>query len=222
MPEEINRIATDHMSSCLFAPTQNAMNLLRNEGLTDKAVFSGDVMYDSILFYKEIASSRILLKNITDLRTGEYYLATIHRQENTDHIDNLRQIFDAFSKLDLPVILPMHPRTRKYMNEISDQSNVTIIDPVGYLEMITLLSNCHKVLTDSGGLQKEAFFMKKPCITLREETEWIETLEGNWNFVTATNPQKILEKIRINHFGEQKQFFGDGKAAEKVVEWLLK
>jgi UDP-GlcNAc3NAcA epimerase len=108
------------------------------------------------------------------------------------------------------------------MNEISNKSNVIIIDPVGYLEMITLLGNCHKVLTDSGGLQKEAFFLKKPCVTLREETEWIETLEGNWNFVTGTNLQKILEKISINQFGEQKQFFGDGKAAEKIVEYLLK
>ena len=222
MPEEINRIATDHISSCLFVPTQNAMNLLEKEGLTDKAIFSGDVMYDSILHYKEIASSRVSLKNMTELASGKYFLATIHRQENTDDIENLRKIFTAFSKLDLPVILPMHPRTRKYMNEISNKSNVVIIDPVGYLEMITLLGNCHKVLTDRGGLQKEAFFLKKPCVTLREETEWIETLEGNWNFVTGTNPQKILEKISVNQFGEQKQFFGDGKAAEKIVEYLLR
>ena len=198
------------------------MNLLEKEGLTDKAIFSGDVMYDSILHYKEIASSRVSLKNMTELASGKYFLATIHRQENTDDIENLRKIFTAFSKLDLPVILPMHPRTRKYMNEISNKSNVVIIDPVGYLEMITLLGNCHKVLTDSGGLQKEAFFLKKPCVTLREETEWIETLEGNWNFVTGTNPQKILEKISVNQFGEQKQFFGDGKAAEKIVEYLLR
>ena len=149
-------------------------------------------------------------------------MATIHRQENTDQIENLKHIFEAFSQLDLPVILPMHPRTRKYMNEISNKSNVIIIDPVGYLEMITLLNNCHKVLTDSGGLQKEAFFLKKPCITLREETEWIETLEGNWNYVTGTDPVKILEKIRNNHFEEQLQYFGDGKAAEKIVEYLLK
>jgi UDP-GlcNAc3NAcA epimerase len=222
MPEEINRIATDHISSCLFVPTQNAMNLLEKEGLSDKAVFSGDVMYDSILHYKEIASSRVSLKNIIEIPSGKYFLATIHRQENTDDIENLRKIFNAFSRLELPVILPMHPRTRKYMNEISNKLNVIIIDPVGYLEMITLLNNCHKVLTDSGGLQKEAFFLQKPCITLREETEWIETLEGNWNFVTGTDPQKILEKISITQFGEQKQFFGDGKAAEKIVEYMMK
>jgi UDP-GlcNAc3NAcA epimerase len=220
MPEEINRIATDHVSSCLFAPTHNAMNLLANEGLTDKAIFSGDVMYDSILHYKDIAAKRISLNNIINLESGKYYLATVHRQENTDNLENLRKIFKVFSMLDRPVVIPMHPRTRKFMSDIV-LSNVIVIDPVGYLEMITLLNNCHKVLTDSGGLQKEAFFMKKPCITLREETEWIETLEDNWNFVVGTNEQKVLEKISVNNFGEQKDFFGDGNAAKKIVISLL-
>jgi UDP-GlcNAc3NAcA epimerase len=220
MPEEINRIATDHVSSCLFAPTHNAMNLLANEGLTDKAIFSGDVMYDSILHYKDIAAKRISLNNIVNFKSGNYYLATVHRQENTDNIENLRKIFKVFSMLDRPVVIPMHPRTRKFMSDIV-LSNVIVIDPVGYLEMITLLNNCHKVLTDSGGLQKEAFFMKKPCITLREETEWIETLEDNWNFVVGTNEQKALEKIIVNNFGEQKDFFGDGNAAKKIVTSLL-
>jgi len=220
MPEEINRIATDHISSCLFAPTQNAMELLAKEGLADKTIFSGDVMYDSILYYNDIASKRTLLKNIVNVEPGKYFLATVHRQENTDNIENLRQIFKVFAKLDCPVVIPMHPRTRKYMSDIAC-ANAIIIDPVGYLEMITLLNNCQKVLTDSGGLQKEAFFLKKPCITLREETEWIETLQDNWNFVVGTNDQKILEKIKITHFGEQKQFFGDGNAAKKIIEHLL-
>lgn len=220
MPEEINRIATDHISSCLFAPTQNAMELLAKEGLADKAIFSGDVMYDSILHYNEIASKRTSLKNIVNIEPGKYFLATVHRQENTDNIENLRQIFKAFARLDFPVVIPMHPRTRKYMNDIV-YTNAIIIEPVGYLEMITLLNNCQKVLTDSGGLQKEAFFLKKPCITLREETEWIETLQDNWNFVVGTNDQKILEKIKETHFGKQKQFFGDGNAAKKIIEHLL-
>jgi len=222
MPEEINRIATDHVSTTLFAPTQNAMKLLGHEGLSEKALFSGDVMYDSILHYRAIAAKKVSLDQIVDVEPGKFFLATVHRQENTDILSNLQSIFLAFSELDMPVVVPLHPRTLKFMDHVSYRSNVKIIEPVGYLEMITLLSNCHKVLTDSGGLQKEAFFLKKPCITLREETEWIETLEDNWNFVVGTDRSKILEKININHFGEQKNLFGDGKAAEKIVEYMVK
>ncbi|HEX2934111.1 MAG TPA: UDP-N-acetylglucosamine 2-epimerase (non-hydrolyzing) [Bacteroidales bacterium] len=222
MPEEINRIATDHISDCLFAPTQNAMELLEKEGLAHRSVFSGDVMFDSILYYKEIARKKHKLSDIVDAQPGQYYLATVHRQENTDNIRNLQSIFLAFSELDLPVIIPLHPRTLKVMDEISYRSNVKVISPVGYLEMITLLANSCKVLTDSGGLQKEAYFMQKPCITLREETEWIETLEGNWNFIVSTNREKILEKINVNDFAPQKEAFGNGKAAELIVEHLLK
>jgi len=223
MPEEINRIATDHISNCLFAPTQNAMNLLAKEGLSDISVFSGDVMYDSILHYRDVALKKVSLQSIADLELerGKFFLATVHRQENTDVHDNLQSIFLAFSELDMPVVVPLHPRTLKFMDNVSFRSNVKIIEPVGYLQMITLLDNCYKVLTDSGGLQKEAFFLKKPCITLREETEWVETLEDNWNFVVGTDQTKILEKINVNHFGSQKEFFGDGKAAEKIVDWLL-
>ena len=223
MPEEINRIATDHISNCLFAPTQNAMSLLAKEGLSDVSVFSGDVMYDSILHYRDVALKKCLLNDIVpDIEPGKYFLATVHRQENTDVLDNLQSIFLAFSDLDMPVIVPLHPRTHKFMDHVPFRSNVKIIDPVGYLQMITLLDNCHKVLTDSGGLQKEAFFLKKPCITLRDETEWIETLEDNWNFVVGTNVTNILEKVNVTHFGEQKDFFGDGKAAEKIIDWLIK
>jgi UDP-GlcNAc3NAcA epimerase len=221
MPEEINRIATDHISSCLFAPTQNAMNLLAKEGLSDISVFSGDVMYDSILHYREVALKKCALNDImADLEPGKYFLATVHRQENTDVLNNLQSIFLAFSDLDMPVIVPLHPRTHKFMDNVPFRSNVKIMEPVGYLQMITLLDNCYKVLTDSGGLQKEAFFLKKPCITLREETEWIETLEDNWNFIVGTDVTKILEKVNVSHFGAQKDFFGDGKAAEKIVDRL--
>lgn len=222
MPEEINRIATDHISNCLFAPTQNAMNLLAKEGLGGVSYFSGDVMYDSILHYRDIALKKHSVKDIIDVEPGKYALATVHRQENTDNLDNLQSIFMAFSELDMPVIVPLHPRTVKFMDQVPYRSNVKIIEPVGYLEMITLLENCHKVLTDSGGLQKEAFFLKKPCITLREETEWIETLEDNWNFIVGTDQTKILEKFAITKFGEQRNFFGDGKAAEKIIDHLMK
>jgi UDP-GlcNAc3NAcA epimerase len=221
MPEEINRIATDHISNCLFAPTQNAMDLLAKEGLSGISLFSGDVMYDSILHYRDIALQRHSVKKIADVEPGKYVLATVHRQENTDNLDHLQSIFLAFSELDMPVIIPLHPRTLKFMDHITYRSNIRIIGPVGYLEMITLLENCHKVLTDSGGLQKEAFFLHKPCITLREETEWIETLEDNWNFIVGTDRTKILEKFNITQFGKQKNFFGDGKAAEKIIDYLM-
>ena len=194
MPEEINRIATDHISDLLFAPTKTAMDLLKKEGLEAKSVFSGDVMYDSILHFERLADEKIKLNDITEL--AEFYLATIHRQENTDDLSRLQNIFNAFSELDSPVILPVHPRTRKILQNIKFSANVKIIDPVSYLEMITLLKNCKKVLTDSGGLQKEAFFLKKQCVTLRDETEWTETLENNWNFIVGTNSKLILEKIK--------------------------
>jgi UDP-GlcNAc3NAcA epimerase len=221
MPEEINRITTDHISKILFAPTNNAMDLLAKEGLSDRAVLSGDVMFDSIMHYKVIAGQRYSVSQLTDVDPGKYYLATIHRQENTDNYKNLQSIFLAFSELDMPVIVPLHPRTLKMMEEVSYRSNVRIISPVGYLEMITLLDNCYKVLTDSGGLQKEAFFLKKPCVTLREETEWIETLEDGWNFIAGADKQKILDKIILPQTGIQKSFFGNGKAAEKIVEYMV-
>lgn len=222
MPEEINRISTDHISDILFAPTQNALDILRHEGLEKRSVFSGDVMYDSILYFKEMSREKVKLSQLAPVEPGKYYLATIHRQENTDDIKRLQQIFLAFSELDLPVIIPLHPRTRNILDDVPFRSNVKIISPVGYLDMVGLLSNCLKVFTDSGGLQKEAYFLKKPCITLRDETEWIETLEGNWNIVVGADREKILEKVHLNTFDEQKDYFGDGHAAEKIINRLSK
>ncbi|HEX3007360.1 MAG TPA: UDP-N-acetylglucosamine 2-epimerase (non-hydrolyzing) [Bacteroidales bacterium] len=222
MPEEINRIATDHISDLLFAPTLNALQILEKENLKDKSLFSGDVMYDSILYFKDISARKVQPSQITNVEPGKYFLATIHRQENTDDIKRLQEIFIAFSELDLPVVMPLHPRTRNILDEISFRSNVKIISPVGYLEMVSLLTNCSKVFTDSGGLQKEAFFLQKPCLTLREETEWPETLEGNWNFTVGADREKILSKVQHKEFGPQSNNFGDGKAAEKILERLKK
>lgn len=222
MPEEINRISTDHISDLLFAPTRNALDILQSEGLGNRSVFSGDVMYDSILYFKEMSREKVNITKLAPVEPGGYYLATIHRQENTEDIKRLQQIFIAFSELDLPVIVPLHPRTRNILDEVSFRSNVKIINPVGYLDMVGLLSNCIKVFTDSGGLQKEAYFLKKPCITLRDETEWIETLEGNWNVVVGADKDKILEKVHLNKFDTQKEYFGDGHAAEKIIDRLLK
>ncbi len=220
MPEEINRITTDRISDLLFAPTQNAMNLLAREGLNENSVLSGDVMYDSVLFYEKLAREKYKLEDITEIK--DFYLATIHRAENTDDENNLQNIFTAFSNLDLPVILPLHPRTRVKLGNIKYSQNVRIIEPVSYLEMLLLLENSRKVLTDSGGLQKEAYFLEKPCLTLRTETEWVETLNNNWNIVTGPDAEVILEKIKEDPTGARGNYFGDGKAGEKIVKELLR
>lgn len=219
MPEEINRITTDRISDLLLVPSQNALTLLEKEGLAENSLFVGDVMFDSILFYQKMAEEKSSLQNITD--ENDFYLATVHRAENTDDKERLQNIFSAFSEMDKPVILPLHPRTRSKLDKIEYNDNVKIIEPVSYLEMILLLKNSSKVLTDSGGLQKEAYFMQKPCITLRDETEWIETLNGNWNFIVGTDKDLILEKISVDTFDEQGEYYGDGKAGEKIVNALL-
>jgi len=218
MPEEINRITTDRISDLLFAPSENALKLLKNEGIVNNALFTGDVMFDSILFYQKLAEQKYKLEDITNLT--DFYLATVHRPKNTDNKRRLQNIFNAFSELDNPIILPLHPRTKSKLDGIKYSENVKIINPVSYLEMILLLKNSRKILTDSGGLQKEAYFLKTPCITLRDETEWIETLEGNWNFVVGTDKELILKKVGINHFDGQSNYYGDGSAGEKIITGL--
>ncbi|MCK9208684.1 MAG: UDP-N-acetylglucosamine 2-epimerase (non-hydrolyzing), partial [Salinivirgaceae bacterium] len=214
MPEEINRIVTDHISDLLFAPTQNAMNLLQNEGLGGHSYLTGDIMFDSVLYYKKSALEKYKDKQPP---LADYYLATIHRQENTDDLVRLQQIFNAFSNLEKPVLLPLHPRTKKILEKISYSSNIHIIEPVGYLELLFLLANATKVLTDSGGLQKEAFFLSKPCITLRDETEWIETLDNGWNYVVGCNVSDILEKATLPVPITKNDYFGDGKAGQMII-----
>lgn len=222
MPEEINRIITDRISDLLFAPTQTAMHNLDNEGLNNLSVFTGDVMYDSILFYHDLivnAPEKYMTKNLPP----SYLLATIHRQENTDTPKNIVNILESFSKANLPVVFPLHPRTKKAISSIGKfPENVMVIEPVGYLEMLKLTLGSVKVLTDSGGLQKEAYFLGKQCITLRTETEWIETLHDGWNTTTGTDPVKILKAIDSPlPVARQKSEFGDGNAAGLIVDNLL-
>ncbi|MEI6883881.1 MAG: UDP-N-acetylglucosamine 2-epimerase (non-hydrolyzing) [Bacteroidota bacterium] len=222
MPEEINRIVTDRISDILFAPTLTAINNLRNEGLEKQTVFSGDVMYDSVLFYKDLVTGSGE-RYKTPTLPSSYLLATIHRAENTDNPDNLRNIFTALSRAGLPVVLPIHPRTARLLKTlVIIPSNVMIIEPVGYLEMLYLTMNSRKVLTDSGGLQKEAYFLGRQCITMRTETEWVETLHDNWNIVTGPDPEKILMAVKSDlPSAPQRQDFGTGKSAETIAETLL-
>ena len=223
MPEEINRIVTDRISDILFAPTLTAITNLKNEGLEKNTVFSGDVMYDSVLFYREMIVSggdKYMTKGLP----VSYLLATIHRAENTDNPENLKNIFIAFSQIGTPIIFPVHPRTARLLKtEISIPANVIVIDPVGYLEMLWLTMHADKVLTDSGGLQKEAYFLGRQCITMRTETEWVETLHDNWNIVTGPDPVKILEAVLSEKpHAPQRQDFGTGKSAAVIAETLMK
>lgn len=222
MPEEINRIVTDRISDLLFAPTATAMENLRNEGLSSIARNTGDVMYDSVLYYQNLILNhpeKYGTKNIPE----KFYLATIHRAENTDDKGKLTDIFKAFGQLDYPVILPVHPRTRKIIDsELSIPGNVTIIDPVGYLEMLKLTMDSIKVLTDSGGLQKEAYLLGKQCITLRTETEWIETLHDNWNILAASDPGRIVQAVNAKlPTTFKREEFGTGNAAKMIARELL-
>ena len=223
MPEEINRIVTDRISDLLFAPTQTAIDNLTREGLAGITCFSGDVMYDSVLYYQDW-----ILRDPTRYQTTgipeEYILATIHRAENTDNPENLKNIFLAFSRLNQKVVLPIHPRTRKILQtSFALPANVQIIDPVGYLQMMKLTMDATRVMTDSGGLQKEAYFLKKQCITLRTETEWIETLHDQWNIVTGSDPILIGNAVKSSlPTAPQRSSFGNGKSASLIMEKLLR
>jgi UDP-GlcNAc3NAcA epimerase len=226
MPEEINRILTDRISNILFCPTDAAIDNLKKEGYQNidiQIVKSGDVMQDAAIFYAN--KSR---KPEFDLPKS-FALATIHRAENTDDSSRLKSIFDAFSSIshNLPIVLPLHPRTKKIIqnqNITIDSSKLILIDPVGYLEMVFLLKNCQLVMTDSGGLQKEAFFFEKPCITLRDETEWVELVENGFNQTVGAEKNKIVKA-----FIEQKydlnfnvNLYGGGKASALIIDSLEK
>jgi len=225
MPEEVNRILTDRISTLLFCPTQAAMDNLENEGLSyweGNASISGDVMQDGALFYKSLAK-----KPKGMVIDDSFVLSTIHRAENTDDESRLREIVAAFEEiaLEIKVIIPLHPRTRKIMNSLGIQlsNNIEVIDPVGYLNMVWLIDNCELVMTDSGGLQKEAFFFSKPCITLRDETEWVELVEHKFNVLAGTNKNQILSNYR--HFDFSTDFemnlYGSGQAAKKIVTSII-
>jgi UDP-GlcNAc3NAcA epimerase len=191
MPEEVNRVVTDRLSSLLFCPTPTAVENLRREGMTEGVHLTGDVMLDATRLFSEGAERP--LSQLTDQRDGEYFLATIHRAENTDNPERLQGILEGLRRVDKPVLLPLHPRTKIRLIELSVPPNVHVIQPVGYISMLTLVKHSRGVLTDSGGLQKEALWLGKPCITLRDETEWLETLERGWNQVVGADPEKIAE-----------------------------
>ena len=228
MPEEVNRILTDRVSSLLFCPTQTAVDNLNQEAIgswgTDaKVILSGDVMQDGAMFYRDLA---VQPENVPLL--NDFVLCTIHRAENTDDTGRLTNIITALNEIaeQKRVILPLHPRTKKILEQGNyDISNLTIIEPVGYLNMVWLIDHCGVVMTDSGGLQKEAFFFSKPCITLRDETEWVELVENGVNVLVGADKAKILDvyknKSTFSSANTSLDLYGGGHASERIVIELL-
>ena len=224
MPEEINRILTDRISRLLFCPTDTAVKNLEKEGFLNfdcEIVLAGDVMYDAVLHYKEKAqqNSKILQKE--NLKRHGFVLVTIHRAENTNDPARLKSICDALNAIHekMPVILPLHPRTKGFLASLGIELKAHLIDPVGYFDMLTLLEHCQIVLTDSGGLQKEAYFFNKFCITLRDQTEWVELVEAQANEIVGADTDKILMSFNNNHNKAitTKPLYGSGDAAKKIV-----
>jgi len=240
MPEEINRILADHLSAFLFCPTVLAVRNLSREGIRDKKETVvknvGDVMYDSILYYADVAERKsTILRDLKlfatdDSRHTPYYLATLHRAGNTDHPKRLKAILQALDEIgrESPVILPLHPRTRKMMKTYQfrvQEKRIRLMEPVSYLNMIQLMRHARVILTDSGGVQREAYWLRTPCVILREETEWVETLHTGWNLLVGTDAKKIMEGMKRLEGSKprekRRELFGDGKASEKIVQILL-
>jgi len=222
MPEEINRVLTDHIATLLFCPTQRAVENLQREGITQGVYLVGDVMYDAVLQYQALAERRSCILERLGLKPKDYALATVHRAENADNPRRLRGIFaglEAISRAWLPVILPLHPRTRKGTEVLGLSPNgVRVMEPVSYLDMLLLEKNARVILTDSGSVQNKAFFFRVPCVTLREETEWAETVEAGWNVLVGCDPEWITEATLNARPGKERAWpYGDGRAVETIV-----
>ena len=229
MPEEINRVLTDHCSDYLFAPTENARRILLGEGIPDATIFvTGNTIVDAVYQNLELANSRKSVLNDLHLEPREYFLVTAHRQENVDSKERFKGILTGLelvsTKFGIPVIYPIHPRARKMMNHFGLTGHgIEFTDPVDYLSFLQLESQAKLVLTDSGGVQEETCVLKVPCVTLRDNTERPETLEAGSNLLAGTNPEKILEcaELMIDRNNEWKNPFGDGTAGERIVEILM-
>lgn len=226
MPEEINRILTDQVSDILFCPTETAVKNLKNEGFEAKPVQVlnvGDVMQDSSMFFAERAVKGEALKAVPE---SNFIVATLHRAENTDDPVRLKAIVDALNYIHkniLPVVLPLHPRTQKVVKSLGLKLDMLVLEPVGYLEMIWLLKHCNAVVSDSGGVQKEAFFFKKPCITMRDQTEWVELIENGVNVLAGADTQKIIDftQAMLNkNIEDPSNLYGGGKASQNIANVL--
>ena len=238
MPEEINRVVSDHISNILLAPTPTAMINLKDEGLVEKSVNTGDIMYDTVLRNLSLSDKKSQILENENLSPQEYYIATMHRAENTDDTQRLGSIMDIFNEVSAsqyPVVFPMHPRTKhrieKLLPDWKPHPKLRILEPVGYLDMLQLVNNARVALTDSGGLQKEVFFMNRPCITMRDETEWVETVSSGGNVITGADPEAIRQalsdwetKLQEGEADFTEQIhanFGKGDAAHHILQAIL-
>lgn len=228
MPEEINRVIADHLSSLLFCPTKTAVKNLAQEGITDGVELVGDVMYEALLNNSQIAESRSTILKQLNLQPKEYFVVTVHRAENTDDGTRLQSILVALQELSSlhPVIWPVHPRARKALesHHPSPQINQSLhlIDPISYLDMLVLEKHSYVILTDSGGVQKEAYWFGVPCVTLRDESEWVETLKEEWNTLVSTDPDRIVAAAKLPAIPvSPRRFCDDGRAAERIVRILV-
>ena len=223
MPEEVNRILADHCADLLFCPTETSVANLAREGITRGVHLTGDIMYDALRKHLPSQEEQAEILAALGLEPGGYYLATVHRAANTDEPARLRAILSALGRLETPVLLPLHPRTRKAARGegLSVAANVRLAEPVSYRRMLALERNAAAILTDSGGVQKEAYLLAVPCVTLRQETEWPETLACGWNVLAGTEPDAIVRAAqRPRPEGMPPPVFGDGHAAERMVEVL--
>lgn len=232
MPEEINRIITDRISDILFCPTDTAILNLKNEGIIDSDIIivkNGDVMQDAAIYYSEKSKQKSVIISQLKIKNNGFVLATIHRQENTDNHERLLGIVSALNKIskEMTVIVPIHPRTRKIIERNKIKIYFTIIDPIGYFDMIELLKNCKLVLTDSGGMQKEAYFFNKYCVTLRDETEWVELIQHGFNKLAGANEQNIIDAFNSfasKPFRKTIDLYGGGNASviiRKTLESII-
>jgi UDP-N-acetylglucosamine 2-epimerase len=223
MPEEINRIMADHVADLLFCPTPAAVSNLAAEGIQRGVHLVGDVMYEAILHNLSLAEARSQVLTRLGLATRGYLLCTIHRAGNTDIRENLQAILAALNRLKEPVIFPVHPRTRKLLAELGWQPGmgVQLVEPQGYFDILVLEKNARLLLTDSGGMQKEAYCLGTPCLTLREQTEWVETVEVGWNRLVGANTDRIVEAVNSFHPpAERPLLYGDGQTGQAIVRIL--
>ena len=227
MPEELNRMLTDHASDLLFCPTKTAVANLAAEGVTRGVHLVGDVMLDAMNYNRAVAEERSRILEEIGVAPGGYLAVTVHRPSNTDDRENLAAIIGALGEAERPVVFPVHPRTRKCLGEYGlftkMPENVRVVEPLGYLDMLRLMAHAEKILTDSGGVQKEAYMLGVPCITLRENTEWVETVEAGWNVLVGAERESIIDAIR--HFSpelQQTEVFGNGNASALIGEILIR
>ncbi|MFH0778735.1 MAG: UDP-N-acetylglucosamine 2-epimerase (non-hydrolyzing) [Candidatus Eisenbacteria bacterium] len=228
-PEEVNRVVADRLSTILFAPTATAVDNLKREGITSGVFLVGDVMVDALLGQAELARSRSRILQDLKLSPKEYIVVTIHRPANTDNPESLARVVEILMKVPSRVVFPVHPRTREalrrqgFLEKLAGAAHILLLSPVGYLDMLSLQTGARAVVTDSGGMQKEAYLLGVPCITLREETEWVETVEDGWNILVGTDVLSALSAIEtLEPAKPRSDWFGRGDASEKITDVLVR